>query len=225
MSLRLNSKKINVKLQTGWQGFRDALNALLPYSSMLIIICLPFRGDRLAMEANKSYFEAGTAFYSTFSPEHIDGYYKKFPQRKWRKKDRIQLISDIPDHKIRAYSDSVCRSIGVPPQLVYEIGMNESRWNFIRQKRNGIGKGDLQVIDNTFRHWYRKLKLKGGHTRSNYLLVATHYLKHCYNQEKSWKKARFVYARGHWRDESTWSAMERAFMNKIDWSKYDKSQD
>lgn len=198
------------------------LKNLLPFVSMMVITILPFRGSHNNDSAAQNYFVAGGSFYSTFSPENIDGFYVRHVYKKHRRRDTIKMVTDLNTNQAKAFADSVCKSIGVPYALVLEIGNNESRWNFIRQKRGGRGKGDLQVIDNTFSHWYNRLHLKGGHTRSNYLIVSIHYLKHCFEKHGTWRKARFVYARGHWRDESTWSPMERAFMNKIDWEKYDR---
>jgi hypothetical protein len=193
--------------------------------SMIVITILPFRGQDV-MNGTSNSIQAGSFFYSTFSPENIDGYLKKGKKKAKKKSNKkpetIIMVNNVSNKKIKLLSDSISRSIGVPPELIREIGDNESKWTFIRSKSGGPGKGDLQVIDNTFKHWYNKLHLKGGYTRSNYLIVSIHYFKYCYDLEKSWRKARFIYARGRWRDESTWTAMERAFMHKINWEKYDK---
>lgn len=190
--------------------------------SMIVITILPFRGQNV-MNGTSNSIQAGSFFYTTFSPENIDGYLNKRKKKKNKKTETIKMVNNVSNKKIKLLSDSICKSIGVPTELVREIGENESKWTFIRSKSGGPGKGDLQVIDNTFKHWYKKLNLKDGYTRSNYLIVSIHYLKYCYQLEQSWRKARFIYARGHWRDESTWTAMERAFMHKINWNKYDNN--
>ncbi|MBR9859523.1 lytic transglycosylase domain-containing protein [bacterium] len=118
-------------------------------------------------------------------------------------------------------ADSICQEVGVPFELVKEIGNNESGWRCIQNTNGGTDFGDLQVIDVTYDYWYKRLKLKGGKTRKNYLAIGIHYLKYNYDRYGSWKKARFAYGRGNWRPESTWTALERKFMSKIDWSKYD----
>jgi len=122
---------------------------------------------------------------------------------------------------ILVFADSVCRSLGVPSELVREIGQNESGWRCIRSLSGGTDYGDLQVVEKTFNYWYKQLELKGGKTRENYLIVGITYLKSQHDRYGSWKKARFSYARGHWRNETTWTCLEEKFMNKIDWSKYD----
>lgn len=120
------------------------------------------------------------------------------------------------------FSDSVCRSIGVPPNLVREIGENESGWRCIKSLSGGSDYGDLQIIQPTFNYWYSKLGLKGGSTRANYLIVGIHYLKERHNKYKSWEKARYAYARGEWiANQTKWTSLETKFMNKIDWSQYD----
>ena len=118
-------------------------------------------------------------------------------------------------------ADSIALSMGVPPELVYEIGMNESRWQNIHDLDFLLRDGDLQVIDRSFWILYKELGLKGGKTRYNYLVCGIYYLRKNYDRYGSWKKARYAYGRGRWRPPSEWTSMERHFMNKIDWSKYD----
>jgi hypothetical protein len=118
-------------------------------------------------------------------------------------------------------ADSICIKARVPFELIKEIGQNESGWQFIGNKTGGSDFGDLQVIDITFDYWYKRLKLHGGKTRRNYLKIGIYYIKWLYDREGSWKRARFAYGRGKWRAEGTWTAMEKRFMHKIDWEKYD----
>lgn len=124
-------------------------------------------------------------------------------------------------NEILAFSDSVCRAAGVPPGLIRDIGNNETGWRFIKDFNGGTAHGDLQIVDNTFFHWYKKLGLKGGKTRENYLIVGIFYIKSLHKVYGSWQKARYAYARGHWKEPSKWTPLERKFMGKIDWSKYD----
>ncbi len=116
--------------------------------------------------------------------------------------------------------DSICKAKGVPTELVIEIGKNESNWEWTREGAFG-DYGDLQVIPVTFDYWYKTLQLSGGKTRTNYLIVGIHYLKYQYDRYGSWRKARYAYGRGHWKNPSQWTAMERSFMRKIDFGKYD----
>ncbi len=118
-------------------------------------------------------------------------------------------------------ADSICQAVGVPYELVLEIGHNESGWRCIQNSNGGTDFGDLQVIDKTFDYWYDRLELTGGKTRRNYLIVGINYLRYNYERYGSWKKARFAYGRGNWRDETTWTCLEEKFMGKIDWNKYD----
>ncbi len=118
-------------------------------------------------------------------------------------------------------ADSLALEFKVPPELVYEIGMNESRWLNIYDMDYVIKDGDLQVIDRTFNVFYKQLNLSGGKTRRNYLIIGIYYLRQNYEMYQSWRKARYAYGRGRWRPESEWTRLERSFMNKIDWSKYD----
>ena len=130
-------------------------------------------------------------------------------------------VAETKEKTIIQLSDSICNAIGVPPELIREIGDNESGWQCIQSLSGGTDFGDLQVIDETFDYWYNRLKLEGGKTRYNYLVVGIHYLKYNYDRYHSWEKARFAYARGSWRPVSTWTCLEQKFMRKIDWDKYD----
>ena len=118
-------------------------------------------------------------------------------------------------------ADSICQEAGVPFQLVKEIGDNESGWRYIKNTNGGTDNGDLQVIDATYWYWYDKLELTGGKTRRNYLKVGIYYLRNLYDRYGSWEKARFAYGRGSWREPNTWTSLEKKFMSKIDWTKYD----
>jgi hypothetical protein len=134
---------------------------------------------------------------------------------------QIEVPHKVHSKSVLEVADSICQVAGVPFELVKEIGQNESGWQYIGNTTGGTDFGDLQVIDITFDYWYNRLKLQGGKTRRNYLKIGIYYLKWLYDREGSWQKARFCYGRGTWRDESTWTTMEKQFMHKIDWSKYD----
>jgi hypothetical protein len=122
------------------------------------------------------------------------------------------------------FVDSISDIYGIPKGLIYEIGMNESRWPKPDNINHLIKDGDLQVIERTFNYWYNQIGLTGGKNRINYLIIGCHYLKFCYDKTGSWKKARFMYGRGHWREPKTWTPLEKKFMSKINWSKYDTTQ-
>ncbi|MFY0643102.1 MAG: hypothetical protein JXR19_01395 [Bacteroidia bacterium] len=139
--------------------------------------------------------------------------------------EQIETIAQVEQNTSKSVfevADSICKEVGVPFELVVEIGNNESGWRYIQNTNGGTDMGDLQVIDKTFDYWYDKLELTGGKTRRNYLAVGIHYLRYNYERYGSWKQARFAYGRGNWRDESTWTCLEEKFMSKIDWTKYDQ---
>lgn len=118
-------------------------------------------------------------------------------------------------------ADSIAMAYGVPAELVYEIGMNESGWPKPQDLNYLIRNGDLQVMEPTFNIMYKRLGLSGGKTRYNYLVTGIAYLKYNYDLQGSWQKARYAYGRGHWKPPSKWTTLEKKFMGKIDWSKYD----
>lgn len=129
----------------------------------------------------------------------------------------------VKSKSVLEVADSICQAAGVPFELVKEIGQNESGWRYIQNTNGGSDHGDLQVIDQTYWYWYDKLDLEGGKTRRNYLKVAIYYLKDLHNKYDSWEKTRFAYGRGHWRGPETWTALEKKFMGKIDFTKYDNN--
>lgn len=129
----------------------------------------------------------------------------------------------VKSKSVLEVADSICKKAGVPFELVKEIGQNESAWRYIKNTKGGSDNGDLQVIDQTYWYWYKKLNLEGGKTRRNYLKVGIYYLKSLHTRYGSWEKARFAYGRGHWRGPETWTALEHKFMSKIDFTKYDNN--
>lgn len=158
------------------------------------------------------------SFVTKSTPKQIA---KKAISKVMPQKEVVEKKEVIREKSVFEVADSICQEAGVPFELVKEIGQNESGWRYISNTNGGTDHGDLQVIDPTFWHWYEKLELTGGKTRRNYLKVAIYYLRDRYDAYGSWKKARFAYGRGSWRDESTWTNLEQKFMGKINWNKYD----
>jgi len=130
-------------------------------------------------------------------------------------------------YNVHYVADSLCKVFKVPYKLVYTIGKQESNWNFNKVGKYG-DRGDLQVIPNTFKYWYNKLNLKGGKTRTNYLIVGIAYLRYQYDIYHNWRKARYAYGRGSWKEpftisidsitgrekvDTNWTKMEFKFMN------------
>jgi hypothetical protein len=126
-----------------------------------------------------------------------------------------------------------CDSLNIPYDLMYQIGMNESGLlhpndsNFIQGPdyvKNEDSQGDFQMIHSTWRVWSKKLKLEEKN-RENLLIACTHYFKYCYIYgDSSWRKARYIYARGRWKEPYRWTRLERKFMDKINFNTYDSTR-
>ena len=124
--------------------------------------------------------------------------------------------------------DSLCSAYSVPYELVYEIGMNESRWKNSEDleyiQMCGIegedSRGDLQV-NMKYAEYFKNRYNVSNLDRIGLLEISVKHLSWLGKRHKSWRKARFVYARGSWRGYKTWTNMEQHFMNKINWYKYD----
>jgi len=118
--------------------------------------------------------------------------------------------------------DSIATAMGVPPGFVNDVGRNESKWPKPNNLNYLIPNGDLQIMPATYKIWYKKLGLTGGKTRYNYLIVGIAYLKYCKDQgDGTWRQARYIYARGRWKNPSQWTKLEHRFMSDIDWKLYD----
>lgn len=127
--------------------------------------------------------------------------------------------------KVKYYADE----LGVPRQFVYDIGKNESDWRnpndstFIMPPlyvKNESSYGDCQMLTTTYRAYQKKLGL-GPMTRENLLIACIHHMKYCYLiGDSSWKKARYIYARGRWREPYRWTSLERKFMSKMNFNEY-----
>lgn len=141
------------------------------------------------------------------------------------------IDTGLPDgwifEKVFYYSDS----FNVPKDLVYEIGLNESGWrnpndsNYIQQPDYVPGEpsyGDLQMLNSTWNTFSKKLNLKEKN-RETLLIASIYLLKYCYTiGDSSWYKARYIYARGKWKEPNKWTKLEKKFMSKIDFTKYEK---
>ena len=118
--------------------------------------------------------------------------------------------------------DSIATAMGVPPGFVKDVGRNESKWPKPNNLNYLIPNGYLQIMPATYKIWYKKLGLTGGNTRYNYLIVGIAYLKYCKDQgDGTWRQARYIYARGRWKNPSQWTKLEHRFMSDIDWKLYD----
>lgn len=126
------------------------------------------------------------------------------------------------------YVDSLCSIYQVPTELVIEIGQNESGWknpeqlDYIRmcQASNEDSRGDIQVNMKYWNYYKEKYDIQ-GYNRLYLLETGIAILRDNYDRFGSWRKARFVYGRGHWRGHHTWTRMEKHFMYRINWYKYD----
>jgi len=108
---------------------------------------------------------------------------------------------------------NVSCQVGVPANVLKAIAWNESRY----QWKVGI-YGDLgyfQIIPTTYDYWREKVPQTANKREEN-VMIAACYLKYLHGKYGSWYKARFAYGRGHWRDSSTWTAMEKEFMSNFE---------
>jgi len=109
--------------------------------------------------------------------------------------------------------DSVAKQYNVPPKVMKAIAWNESRYKWVVGSFGDMGY--FQIIPSTYNYLSPKVALSGNKRKDN-VIVAAYYLKFLNNKYGSWYKARFAYGRGHWRDSSTWTAMEKEFMSNFE---------
>ena len=109
--------------------------------------------------------------------------------------------------------ESVSCQVGVPVNVLRAIAWNESRYKWVVGSFGDLGY--FQIIPTTYDYWQEKVP-QTANTREENVMIAACYLKHLHDRYGSWYKARFAYGRGHWRDSSTWTAMEREFMSNFE---------
>ena len=114
---------------------------------------------------------------------------------------------------LMATIDSVAKQYNVPPKVMKAIAWNESRYKWVVGSYGDMGY--FQIIPSTYNYLAPKVALSGNKRKDN-VIVAAYYLQFLYSKYGSWYKARFAYGRGHWRDSSTWSAMEKEFMSNFE---------
>lgn len=126
------------------------------------------------------------------------------------------------------YLRGICKEEGVPYQLIYEIGKNESGWrhigdtSFVAKCWDTTEKsiGDLQVNTKYWGYFSKKYCVYDK-SRLSLLKISVKHMAYLKRVHGTWRKARFVYGRGHWRGEDTWTCAEVSFMGKINWKVYD----
>ena len=107
---------------------------------------------------------------------------------------------------------NVSCKVGVPANVLKAIAWNESRYKWVVGSFGDMGY--FQIIPSTYNYLSPKVALSGNKRKDN-VIVAAYYLKFLHNKYGSWYKARFAYGRGHWRDSSTWTSMEKEFMSNF----------
>lgn len=122
---------------------------------------------------------------------------------------------DTPSFDIATETFRLCQEYQVPFTFVWTTGLNESGWrkpndsSYIRicgiEGENSLG--DLQV---NMKYYPDSLP----RTRLVLLEYSISLMRDLYDKHKDWRKVRFVYGRGHWRGEHTWTPLERKFMSK-----------
>lgn len=135
----------------------------------------------------------------------------------------------FPEGWIFEIAKYYCDSLNVPREYVYDVGMNESGWKYPNDSTfiqgpdyvpGETSQGDLQMIDPTWEYWSKQLNLKQKN-RKNLLIACIAYHKYCYwKGDSSWEKARYIYARGRWKPKSKWTKLEKRFMSKMNFKKY-----
>ena len=126
---------------------------------------------------------------------------------------KVEQLAPTEKEALMQTIQNVSCQVGVPANVLKAIAWNESRY----QWKVGI-YGDLgyfQIIPTTYDYWREKVPQTANKREEN-VMIAACYLKYLHNRYGSWYKARFAYGRGHWRDSSTWTAMEKEFMSNFE---------
>lgn len=69
----------------------------------------------------------------------------------------------------------------IPYTIYFRLIDMESGFNFISNKKSGA-RGYMQLMPKTFRLYYKRLDLNGGHNRENNIIIGSYMLKETYNK-------------------------------------------
>ena len=87
-----------------------------------------------------------------------------------------------------------CQILDIPIKIFFRIMERESRFQFIKNKTGSGAFGYMQVMPGTFKLWYKKLKLTGGHNQINNIIVSANLLSSSYQFWKSTKSEAWRWA-------------------------------
>ena len=83
----------------------------------------------------------------------------------------IENLKSIPD-SILFLMASEANKYDIPYVIFFRIMEHESKFQFVKNTKGSSANGYMQIIKSTFNSYYNKLKLSGGHTQSNNIIVA-----------------------------------------------------
>lgn len=107
----------------------------------------------------------------------------------------INVPENVPYSDIKLMYDR-CQEKDIPVGIFFRLVYFESRYDSTAASSAGA-RGYCQVMPKTFSIWYNKLKLKGGTTMKNNIMVSTELLYHLsleFNKYESRKKWELVLA-------------------------------
>jgi hypothetical protein len=115
----------------------------------------------------------------------------------------ILAFKKLPD-SIVFESLNQCELLDIPIKIFFRIMERESRFQFVSNKTGSGAFGYMQVMPGTFRIWQEKLKLSGGHTPKNNILVSANLISSCFkfwstkfkNKNEAWRWTLAEYACG-----------------------------
>lgn len=95
----------------------------------------------------------------------------------------VASFKRLPD-SVFFESINQCQILNIPHKIFFRVMEKESKFQFIHNKTGSGAFGYMQVMPGTFKLWYKKLKLTGGHNQINNIIVSANLLASCY---KFWK--------------------------------------
>lgn len=115
----------------------------------------------------------------------------------------VQAFKKLPD-SIIFESLHQCQLLDIPIKTFFRIMERESRFQFVSNKGGSGAFGYMQVMPRTFGIWYLKLRLSGGHTPKNNIIVSANLISSCFkfwsmklkNKNDAWRWALAEYACG-----------------------------
>lgn len=147
------------------------------YSNLL------YQKDSIILVKNKEIDSLGTYLNSKEYLEFL--VYKK------ANLDNLKINLSRVDHDILNLMVEQSNKYNIPYTIYFRLIDMESGFRFVENKSSGA-LGYMQLMPNTFNYYYKKLELKGGHSKKNNIIIGSYKLHKNYKKWRSRGKSDYM---------------------------------